>query len=127
MSDVLTDADADLFIRAPIRFWLSDPSNIEDFLGKMAATLAHYKALAEERERLRATDCKSWEMRTAIAEQALASQTAPEGWKLVPREPTPEMIRAGEKAIPAAHGQAWIYAPDAYKAMIAASPDIGAL
>ena len=63
-----------------------------NFALRALATISHYKAIAEERQVQRATDCKSWEMRTAIAEQALAQ--AREGWKLVPAEPTPEMLTA---------------------------------
>ena len=41
---------------------------------------------------------------------------------LVPREPTEEMQKAGRHAIPGGHGQAWLYADDCYRAMIAAAP-----
>ena len=41
---------------------------------------------------------------------------------LVPREPTEEMQMAGRHAIPGGHGQAWLYAADCYRAMIAAAP-----
>jgi hypothetical protein len=41
------------------------------------------------------------------------------------REPTSTMNRAGCRAIPAGHGQAWIHAPDAYSAMIDAALSAG--
>lgn len=46
----------------------------------------------------------------------------PSPWVLVPREPTEEMRKAGRAAIPAGHGQAWIYACDVYDAMLEAAP-----
>lgn len=42
------------------------------------------------------------------------------GAAIVPVVPTEAMIKAGEDAIPAGHGQAWLFAKDCYAAMIAA-------
>ena len=43
------------------------------------------------------------------------------GFAVVPRVATEEMRRAGRLAIPAGHGQAWIYAPECWSAMLTAS------
>lgn len=42
----------------------------------------------------------------------------PEGWKLVPVEPTEEMLRA-------AFREASVYSPAAYRAMLGAAPESG--
>lgn len=44
----------------------------------------------------------------------------PEGWRLVPVEPTPEMVRAGWKHHPSAFGDEFV--PAMYRAMLAAAP-----
>lgn len=43
---------------------------------------------------------------------------------VVPREATQAMIDAGQQAIPAGHGQAWLYAPHAYRAMVSAATEM---
>lgn len=45
------------------------------------------------------------------------------GYVVVPMEPTAEMIEAGQCALPAGHGQAWMYVDDCYKAMLAAAEE----
>lgn len=46
------------------------------------------------------------------------SPVIPDGWKLVPVEPTEEMLRA-------AYREAAVYSPTAYRAMLAAAPEGG--
>lgn len=59
------------------------------------------------------------EERDALQQQvnALAAEpvAAPEGWRLVPVEPTDEMLHASYR-------EASVYSPSAYRAMIAAAP-----
>ena len=59
---------------------------------------------------------KGWPELAAAALRAVADA----GFVIVPREPTEAMLKAGEDAIPAGHGQAWLFAKDCYAAMIAA-------
>lgn len=51
-----------------------------------------------------------------VVRAALAAQAAPAGWKLVPVEPTPEMLKAGDT-------KTWVLpALDCWRAMLSASP-----
>lgn len=52
--------------------------------------------------------------------RAIARTSRGMGFAIVPVVPTEAMIKAGEDAIPAGHGQAWLFAKDCYAAMIAA-------
>ncbi|HIE1469048.1 TPA: hypothetical protein ACXJS2_001727 [Serratia marcescens] len=57
--------------------------------------------------------------RAAMLAQPVSSGCMlPDGWKLVPVEPTEEMLRA-------AYREAAVYSPTAYRAMLAAAPDVG--
>lgn len=57
--------------------------------------------------------------RAAMLAQPVSSGcTLPDGWKLVPVEPTEEMLRA-------AYREAAVYSPTAYRAMLAAAPEGG--
>ena len=48
----------------------------------------------------------------------------PEGWKLVPIEPTYEMLEAGEGALVPTHTDTPVSVPDdVYRAMLAAAPE----
>lgn len=49
----------------------------------------------------------------------LLTQAAPDGWRLVPVEPTPEMTHAGKMASAPA---SWHYLNITYRAMLSASP-----
>lgn len=48
----------------------------------------------------------------------LNSPEIPDGWKLVPAEPTEEMLRA-------AYRESGVYSAKAYRAMLAAAPESG--
>jgi hypothetical protein len=67
------------------------------------------------------TPCLAWrEYMKAVQSETAASATVPEGWKLVPVEPTPEMIR-----VAIARGAAGEYNEGIWKAMLAAAPASG--
>lgn len=64
-------------------------------------------------------------MRAALEAVApmLASARAPEGWQLVPVEPTVEMMRAGDDTGFHTYTGTWSITPDAcWQAMLAAAP-----
>jgi hypothetical protein len=56
--------------------------------------------------------------------QAQPAPSAPDGWKLVPIEPTYEMLEAGEGALVPTHTDTPVSVPDdVYRAMLAAAPE----
>jgi hypothetical protein len=82
-----------------------------------------------------ADDCVSvaaaWNRRAPLVLQALdaGQPVAPAGWKLVPIEPTDEMVQAGEDELNTHLGAGSVIARDplfCYRAMLAASPSVPA-
>jgi hypothetical protein len=56
--------------------------------------------------------------------QAQPAPSAPDGWKLVPIEPTYEMLEAGEGALVPTYTDTPVSVPDdVYRAMLAAAPE----
>lgn len=60
------------------------------------------------------------QMHSYVLADRASRAPAQEGWQLVPKEPTPEMVRAGWEKHPSAWGDAIV--PEIYKAMLAAAP-----
>lgn len=78
--------------------------------------------------------CEGFETRTLYAAPPLASAWVPEGWRLVPAEPTEAMVDAGCREHTCVQGDSWYSdseisehdAIDVFKAMLAAAPTPGA-
>ena len=69
-----------------------------------------------------ATWAAAW--KAAKRHGAQNGQSVPDGWKLVPIEPTPEMLGAGEDTFVPAYTGTPVSAPiDVYRAMLAAAPE----
>jgi len=51
--------------------------------------------------------------------------TTPNARIILPAEATGEMLKAARKHLPGGHGQVWVYLPEAYESMLAASPNAG--
>lgn len=51
--------------------------------------------------------------------------TTPSARVILPAEATGEMLKAARKHLPGGHGQVWVYLPEAYESMLAASPNAG--
>lgn len=51
--------------------------------------------------------------------------TTPNARVILPAEATGELLKAARKHLPGGHGQVWVYLPEAYESMLAASPTSG--
>ena len=68
-------------------------------------------------------DARWAESRMSLAIAALTAIEAA-GYRVVPVELTLDMSKAGAAKIPAGHGQAWVYFPEAWAAALKAAPRI---
>ena len=65
-----------------------------------------------------------WKMKLYLAPGAQPTPSIPAGWKLVPIEPTHEMLEAGEGALVPTYTDTPVSVPfDVYRAMLAAAPE----
>lgn len=107
-AELIKQRDEYLVITAACRDACGDWQDFPEAMGDPAEVPAVVKRL---RERADAAERENAELRKLLEESKV-----PEGWQLVPKEPSQAMIDAGDPAFD--HG----YVADAYKAMLAAAP-----
>ena len=80
---------------------------------------------ANNKQREMQAEAERDELRNTIAalrQQLAEARKVPEGWRLVPVEPTDNMLYAGSLAADG-FGSPWTRTANAYKAMLSAAPD----